>query len=148
MNSYQTIATVPNNVLNYTDSEIEKVNTENYCYRVAAINSLDPNIKSYSNERCFIPSPNAYFPNAFSPNGDGTNDLFEFGGTFAKEIEINIYNRWGNNVFSSNEIDFKWDGKNQNTGDICPQGTYILSYKITGFDNSMVQDEITIFLLR
>ncbi|MBC8172343.1 MAG: PKD domain-containing protein, partial [Chitinophagales bacterium] len=50
-------------------------------------------------------------PNAFSPNGDGVNDFYipvSFG---LQSFEIFIYNRWGEMVFYSNDIDFNWDGK-------------------------------------
>lgn len=51
-------------------------------------------------------------PNAFSPNGDGYND--EFGILFAGDMTIlsfEIYNRWGNLLFQTSDINEKWDGK-------------------------------------
>ncbi len=51
-------------------------------------------------------------PNAFSPNGDGINDQFEiFGNKKAfKLLDIEVFDRWGEKVFQSSDIDFKWDG--------------------------------------
>ena len=59
-----------------------------------------------------------------------------------------MFNKWGNLVFSSNELDFKWDGTIQNNGVICPQGSYILRYEITGYDGTIIKDKGLIYLLR
>ena len=72
------------------------------------------------------------FPTAFSPNGDGVNDLFKIG--FKENfnlLSIRIYNRWGILVFSTNNINEAWDGKYQ--GQDMPLGTYI--YLIEGEDD-------------
>jgi gliding motility-associated-like protein len=59
-----------------------------------------------------------FIPTAFSPNGDGTNDRFVvFGDKEVKQVQrMNIYNRWGNLVFSqtgfpANDETQGWDGK-------------------------------------
>ena len=49
-------------------------------------------------------------PNAFSPDGDGQNDVFRPSGTNIAEAELIIYNRWGNKVFSSTTFGEGWDG--------------------------------------
>ncbi len=51
-----------------------------------------------------------YFPNAFSPNGDGINDLFLPQGKDYRGIELQIYDRWGGLVFATREEPFAWDG--------------------------------------
>ncbi len=51
-----------------------------------------------------------YIPNAFSPNGDGNNDVFRVRSNFVDEMELIIYNRWGQEVFKSNDINVGWDG--------------------------------------
>lgn len=65
-------------------------------------------------------------PNVFSPNGDGLNDVFRLGGVAnpcADALTVEIYNRWGQKMFASSAIDFKWDGKDTNGKDV-PEGTY------------------------
>ncbi len=52
-----------------------------------------------------------YIPNAFSPNGDGVNDIFRVLGSNIKEFNFKIYNRWGALLFESGQIDIGWDGK-------------------------------------
>ena len=60
--------------------------------------------------------------NIFTPNNDGTNDLWVFPSSFENE-KISILNRWGNLVFESSiSVNF-WDGKDSN-GNICTEGTY------------------------
>ncbi len=53
-----------------------------------------------------------FVPNAFTPNGDGNNDVFEIHGTIQllHFVEIQIFTRWGEMVFESNNYNFQWDG--------------------------------------
>ena len=54
--------------------------------------------------------PYIYIPNAFSPNGDNLNDEFRVLGSVIEEIHVRIYNRWGEKVFESKDLDYWWDG--------------------------------------
>jgi gliding motility-associated-like protein len=67
-----------------------------------------------------------YVPNAFSPNNDGTNDYFECSISNVRKFNVEIFNRWGEMMFRSEDPNFKWDGTFQ--GKLCPQGYYF--YKI------------------
>ncbi len=53
---------------------------------------------------------NIFFPNLFTPNGDGMNDILYLRGTFVEEVFFTVYDRWGEKVFESNSIDEGWDG--------------------------------------
>ena len=55
--------------------------------------------------------PYIFFPNAFSPNDDGENDVLYLRSLFADEVFFMIYNRWGEKVFESNDINSGWDGR-------------------------------------
>ena len=74
---------------------------------------------------------NLIIPNVFSPNGDNFNDIFYFPNEGVTEINWKIFNRWGNLIFETNELDKAWNGKTNADND-CPEGTYyyILHYKI------------------
>ena len=63
-----------------------------------------------------------FIPNAFSPNGDGTNDYFRVYGN-VDYFFMKIYNRWGENIFTTRTIDFKWDGSYK--GVPCPMEVYV-----------------------
>lgn len=54
--------------------------------------------------------PILYIPEAFSPNGDGKNDLFKVFGRYIEQVDIMIYNRWGTLVFHSNKLENGWNG--------------------------------------
>lgn len=56
-------------------------------------------------------APNIFFPTAFSPNGDGENDVLKLEGNLTEEVYWAIYNRWGEKVFEANAIDEAWDGR-------------------------------------
>lgn len=51
-----------------------------------------------------------FAPNAFSPNGDGINDLFEFSGYGERELDLTIYNRWGERIYQTVSLNLPWDG--------------------------------------
>jgi gliding motility-associated-like protein len=56
------------------------------------------------------PEYNSYIPNAFSPNGDGNNDLLFVRGKNITELTFTVYNRWGEKVFETQNINEGWDG--------------------------------------
>ena len=75
-----------------------------------------------------------YAPNSFSPNGDGKNDYFFIK---AKELDpiffqLTIFDRWGNIVFSSNDINEKWNGSVNGSEYYSQPGVFVytLAYKI------------------
>ncbi|MFN8298884.1 MAG: gliding motility-associated C-terminal domain-containing protein [Chitinophagales bacterium] len=59
-----------------------------------------------------IPRYEIFIPNVFTPNGDGANDFFEVYGNKAswKQFEVMVFDRIGEKVFESNDMNFKWDG--------------------------------------
>lgn len=79
--------------------------------------------------------PAIYVPNAFTPDGNAHNQYFRTTGVDVAEFKIEIYNRWGELLFVSENIDHHWDGTYGNQ--ICPTGlyTYILTYSLD-FDSS------------
>lgn len=52
-----------------------------------------------------------FIPNAFSPNGDGANDEFIVLGNNIVDFNLKIYNRWGQLLFETSQIEVGWDGK-------------------------------------
>lgn len=49
-------------------------------------------------------------PNAFSPNGDGENDVFRVTGAVVQDYRMDIYSRWGQKIFSTDSGPLEWDG--------------------------------------
>ncbi|MEO5641875.1 MAG: gliding motility-associated C-terminal domain-containing protein [Bacteroidia bacterium] len=52
-----------------------------------------------------------YVPTAFSPNGDGNNDLLFVRGKNIDQLNFSVYDRWGQRVFETNDINVGWDGR-------------------------------------
>ncbi len=70
-----------------------------------------------------------YIANMFTPNNDGVNDLFEIHTAVEPyTFEIDIYDRWGNKVFESQDINFSWDGLIHQTGSKSDVFAYITRY--------------------
>jgi gliding motility-associated-like protein len=92
-------------------------------YRVVAIKEGAERVESVSNTVEFIKSTTIYFPNAFTPDQDGVNDKFGAVGLNAEKYELKIFNRWGELLFESSNIEYKWDGTHQ--GSLVPDGVYV-----------------------
>ena len=102
-------------------------------YRLIAVSN--DSIESISNT-ISVEKPYAlYAPNAFSPDGDGINDYFNVVGQGLSNYIIEIYNRWGQMVFKSTNLDNQWDGKFQKINS--PPGTYVYKIKTTDFGTEL-----------
>ena len=70
-----------------------------------------------------------YIPNTFTPDGGRFNETFKVSGYNLSTLEITIYNRWGQLIFSSDKLNFEWDGTHD--GELVPDGTYTYKVKYT-----------------
>ncbi len=103
-----------------------------YPIRVSGAQALNYSI-SYVNGILTVlpPDQDTFVPNAFTPNGDGINDTWNI--KFAdSNCTVNIFNRWGQTVFSSIGYGIPWDGNYRGTP--LPAGTY---YYIINFDSGV-----------
>ncbi len=75
-----------------------------------------------------------YIPNAFSPNDDGVNDTFNGRGLVITKYEMTIFDRWGNLIFFSDNMDKPWDGKASHGAGIAQGEVFIYSFKVTDFN--------------
>ncbi len=91
-------------------------------------------------------TPLAGVPNAFSPNGDGINDVISVKGYGVAKMSWNIFNRWGQLVFRSNSLNGAWDGRFK--GALQPQDVYAYTLDITFTDNTVYRKKGDITLLR
>ena len=86
-----------------------------------------------------------YIPNAFIPNGDRFNEVFSGSFVGVKEISIDIFNRWGERVYHSKDLNFVWDGTYR--GKRVQNGTYV--WKLTyipedQYDREMFTGHVTV----
>ncbi|HTB32694.1 MAG TPA: PKD domain-containing protein, partial [Bacteroidia bacterium] len=74
------------------------------------------------------PSFSLYIPDAFTPNGNGRNDVFMVKGQYITSFEMYIFDRWGTQLFYTNDINTGWNGTVKGGSTICQEDTYV--YKI------------------
>lgn len=84
--------------------------------------------------------------NVFTPNGDSTNDRFFAIGTSIKDFHMYIYNRWGDIVFESNDIQNGWNG--DSNGNPCPDGVYMYIINAKGTNDKTYNLHGTVTLIR
>jgi gliding motility-associated-like protein len=88
-----------------------------------------------------------YMPNAFTPNGDGKNDVFRYP-PLAKNkfIRLTIFNRWGEKLFETREAARGWNGKLNGT--LQPVDSYVYLLEMETLDGRKQQQKGTVTLVR
>ncbi|MBK7968083.1 MAG: PKD domain-containing protein [Bacteroidetes bacterium] len=76
-----------------------------------------------------IPEFTLYVPNAFTPNQDGINDAFSIAGIGIVSMNLEIFNRWGENIYTTSSRDAGWDGSVQKDNGLAQQDVYV--YQVT-----------------
>ncbi len=117
------LAIVDKKVLEYTDKVSDEINTGgSFCYQVEAVeapgNYYGLRSASWSNIKCVDYAKQLFIPNAFTPNGDGLNKEFKPQGSFLENTfySMQIFDRWGNLVFETNDVNEGWNGNGFSSG--------------------------------
>lgn len=92
------------------------------------------------------PGAGIFVPNAFSPNGDGNNDILKLYGAKIQSMEFNVYNRWGQRVFESKELGKTWDGTFN--GEMLNAGVYPYILKVVFLNGDNLEKRGNITLVR
>jgi len=104
-----------------------KVKSQGY-YTLTVTNDADcsNSDKTFVRELC---PPRLFVADAFSPNYDGTNDMFNVYGIHIGTFKLLIFNRWGEVIFESKDKDYFWNGIYKD--DIMPIGVYpwVITYE-------------------
>lgn len=95
----------------------------NYIARVIALNDQGCYDTAFVDIR-INPIFNIYVPNAFTPNGDDLNEYFTLKGEGFKEFNMAIFDRWGDEIFTSSDLEIPWDGTANSGSRISPAGVY------------------------
>ena len=82
-------------------------------------------------------------PNVFTPNGDGANDVFSIKTTGVKDIELQIFNRWGQKLYTFAGVKAVWDGMTAQ-GQAVPDGTYFFFVKANGINGKTIEKQGTL----
>ena len=90
------------------------------------------NESDFSNIVCADNCPYYFLPNVFSPNGDNINEKFiSYPWKFIESVDFVVYNRWGIEVFRTEDPDINWDGKSSETDEPLADGVYF--YSLTAY---------------
>ena len=127
------IGNTPGSIRNYTDKNL-KDDVGSFCYQVKAIESagsFDGESRSYI--RCVAQAPIVFIPNVFTPSTSlMLNDSFYPKGTFIKNYEMQIFNRWGQKIFETSNSE-PWLGYVGNNK--APDGAYLYYITIEGHNS-------------
>ncbi len=107
----------------------------NSCYIIETVNDFGCKAKD---DMCIEVTKEfgIYIPNAFTPNGDGLNDEFLMSGYNITDVTMDIFDRWGERLFSSKDITVGWKGTYK--GVLCEEAVYIYKVSYKGLDGKKV----------
>ncbi|SKC52176.1 T9SS type B sorting domain-containing protein [Ohtaekwangia koreensis] len=129
----------------YADNGQDLVN-QVYRYIIYAYANDGTITQSVSNTLEMIKRPNIFYPTGFTPNNDGLNDTFTVFGQFVTKFEMGIFNRWGEMMYTTEDIDGAgWDGTYK--GALMPEGTYVFKATITDLTGKTFERSGAIFLI-
>lgn len=130
-----TIYNVMNDTINFVPLDSVTGTVNNYlhqnltqslagCYYIIATDSAGN--RSVPSDTVCVENCAAFdLPNIFTPNADSNNDVFKsIKNKYIKEINLQIFDRWGALMFTSTNANFTWDGTNYLTKRKCTDGTY------------------------
>lgn len=133
-NSPNTTHMYPSDTATYTATLI--VSNEGFCYdTISHLVEIGPEF-------------GFYIPNAFSPDDDLINDVFLVKGTSFLEFSMSIYDRWGNFIFYSDDINEGWDGKANSGSETAQCDVYVYSIKLIDFKKKVHHYKGTITLVK
>jgi gliding motility-associated-like protein len=124
----------------------EDFDNQIYVYRITAVANDAGVTNSISNTIVIIKEPNLSYPTAFTPNGDNKNDIFKVFSQFTSAVEFKIFNRWGELLFITDDLDKGWDGTYK--GSSMPEGTYVFRAFLTDLAGRTSERSGTVVLLR
>ncbi|MEX1239664.1 MAG: gliding motility-associated C-terminal domain-containing protein [Cyclobacteriaceae bacterium] len=133
------------NTTTYVDAS-DDLNYQTFVYVVKAT-ATDPGIaQAVSNKVIILKDPNLFHPTAFTPNADNLNDIFTVFGQYVESFEMQIFNRWGELLFTTDNIQTGWDGSFR--GNAMPEGTYAFIAHITDRAGRTFKRSGSVLLLR
>jgi len=119
-----------------------------FCYQIVAKEANNPlglNATSFSNELCLTQPPKIYIPSAFAV--DGFNRIFKPVISFAdlNTFQLNIYNRWGQEIYSTKLIEQGWDGTVR--GNLIQEGTYMYYVEVKDGSGRLFEERGQLMML-
>ncbi len=107
----------------YSQCNIQKTFTDTGYYTITqVVYSADGCTDTLKKVVYVVPEFRIWIPNAFTPNNDGNNDNFLPVMIGVRNFNFSVYNRWGTQIFNTEDKNVGWDGTSKN--DVCPNGVY------------------------
>ncbi|NJO02750.1 MAG: T9SS type B sorting domain-containing protein [Bacteroidia bacterium] len=132
-------------VESYTDQETRQA-PQILRYRIKTLIDQQNDVVSFSNVVALEQKFRIFFPNAFTPNGDGLNDIFAPQGLHIRDFKMIIYNRLGEQLFTSRSINEGWNGRHN--GQDANQDVYIYVVELEDFLGEKFSTRGTFTLIR
>ncbi len=108
--------------------------TGDYCPSLVVMNQHGC-VDTVTNCLVIDPIYTLYIPDAFTPNGNGINEVFMAKGNDIKTFEMYIFDRWGMQLFHSTDINNGWDGTAKAGSSVCQEDTYVYLINATDHKN-------------
>jgi gliding motility-associated-like protein len=119
----------------------------NITYAVKVSNSIGCFANDTINVKVYFVPPDVYVPSAFTPAGDGLNDLFRPIALGIKSLEnFRVYNRWGELLYSTKQIGEGWNGKYKGQGQNA--GTYVWEVEATDYAGRKIRRKGSVILIK
>ncbi len=139
-NTFTLIGSIGNNTGNYSFDFADTKLDDSICFKIQAIKDTNQFVESFSNMLCLISDAKVFVPNAFTPNKDGKNEvfipkailIFNQTGNPILDYKFEIYNRWGEQVFETNDLNVGWDGTYK--GELCQEGHFVYKVRALSLD--------------
>ncbi len=141
-----TVLSETNIGLSTTFSETVNLNDPYINYRIKVFPTNAAFANSFSNNSLFKFEAEVFAPDIFTPNGDNTNDYFIVKGRYVTSYSITIFSRWGEVVYTSNDILVGWNGFNNFV--YAPEGAYTYKISATDINNKEFTKTGTVTLTR
>lgn len=133
--------------VNQSPVEHSYIDTGYYLAKVVLINQFG--CRDTSQKLIWIQPPtNVFIPNAFTPDGDGMNEVFRPVVTGINTYEFIVFNRWGERVFMTTNPYEGWNGRYENTGVQMATGVYTYQLNLLDQNNEAIQRSGVLKLIR
>lgn len=103
---------------------------------------------NYDSVLVIVNTPDTWVPSAFTPDGDGLNDIFRVRCKGTTEFQLAIYTRSGEQVYFSENLQEGWNGYKQGTNKELPAGAYVYYFKGTYSDGELFNQKGMVNLIR
>jgi len=148
----------PTPIFNWNFGDGTNSNQENptHTYTTDGLYNVVLTIKNATSSSCdasymisiniIVPSK-VEIPNVFSPNGNGYNDVFRVKSEGLETEKMEIFNRWGQKIYTWQGVNGFWDGRS-NSGKLMPEGTYYWIFEARGYDGKDYHSQGSVFIVR